>query len=140
MFSGRRYGDVVVAEMDEPIDPIVQNFLNDICASFPEMRPRMDIHEDFMTTSRMQEFAEATTEAFEVGDTARAQAYLSFMSARLNTENAKEFEYIDVSYVENLFWPRETEAARVGWPLVPENLKALYLGFHPRPPWKAYSE
>ena len=118
-------------------DPIVERFLGDICAAFPEMRSRMERHEDFMSTARMQEFAEATTEAFGAGDTRRALDYLGFMSARLSEDNSKEFEYIDVYYVENLFWPRGTEAARVGWPLVPENLKSLYLNFHGRPPLEA---
>lgn len=115
-------------------DPVVQAFLNDICRTFPEIRPWMEQHDDEMPTSKMEAFANATTEAFAQKDIPRALAYLSFMSRRLNPGNSKEFEYIDVYYVENLFWPRETDAARTGWPYVPENLKALYLGFHGRPP------
>ena len=87
-----------------------------------------------MTTSMMEEFANATTEAFERGDPSRGVAYLAFMSSRLDAGNKEEYRFIDVYYVENLFWPRGTEAARIGWPLVPENLKALYLDFHRRPP------
>jgi hypothetical protein len=116
------------------IDPIVEKFLTDICTAFPEIRSRMDRHDDYMTTSKMQEFAEATTEAFASGDTKAAVAYLTFMSKRLNVDNDREYEFIDVYYVENLFWPPGTEAARIGWPLVPENLKRLYLEFHRKPP------
>jgi hypothetical protein len=115
-------------------DPIVEKFLADICAAFPEIRSRMERHDDYMTTSKMQEFAEATTEAFGHGAKETGVAYLAFMSKRLNINQPKEYEFIDVCYVENLFWPHGTDAARVGWPLMPENLKELFLEFHRKPP------
>ena len=94
----------------------------------------MEVHEDFMTTSRMEAFANATTEAFEKGDIRRAMEYLSFMSKRLNKDNSKEYEFIDVYYVEALFFPRGGSAAKIGWRFVPANLKALYVGFHGKAP------
>jgi hypothetical protein len=115
-------------------DPIIDNFLSDICAAFPEILSKMEAHEDYMTASRMEEFANATTAAFSQGDVARGTSYLSFMSERLNVENLKEYEFIDVYYVENLFWPPHSNAATIGWPLVPDNLKTLYLRFHGRSP------
>jgi hypothetical protein len=116
------------------LDPLVVHFLSDICEAFPEVRSRMERHDDYMTTSKMQEFAEATTEAFGRGDCVRAVEYLTFMSERVKDCNPREFEFIDVYYVENLFWPHGTRAAKIGWPMVPANLKELFLGFHSDPP------
>ena len=117
------------------IDPVVAKFLNDICEAFPEIRPRMDKHDDFMTTAKMEEFANATTEAFDEDNTKRAIEYLSFMSRRLNKDShPKEYEFIDVYYMENLFYPQGSLAAKIGWPFVPDNLKALYIGFHGKAP------
>jgi hypothetical protein len=115
-------------------DPIIDKFLSDICTAFPEIRSKMEAHEDFMTASRMEEFANATTDAFSQADVARGMSYLSFMSERLNVANSKEYEAVDVYYVENLFWPPHSDAAKLGWPLVPDNLKALYLRFHGKSP------
>jgi hypothetical protein len=115
-------------------DPVIEQFLSDICMAFPEIRSKMEVHENDMTASRMEEFANATTAAFSQGDVARGMSYLSFMSERLSVENLKEYEFIDVCYVENLFWPQHTDAAKIGWPLVPDNLKTLYLRFHGKSP------
>lgn len=87
-----------------------------------------------MPVARVEEFARETTRAFETGDLARGRAYLAFMAQRLNKDNPVEYEYIDVYYAENLFWPHGSEAARLGWPWVPENLKGLFLEFHRKPP------
>jgi hypothetical protein len=113
---------------------VVVAFLNDICEAFPEMRPLMNRHEQLMTTSKMEEFANETTRAFGVGDTDRAISYLTFMSHQLNPEHKVEYEYIDVYYVENLFWPHGSEAARAGWSHMPENLRELFIKFHGKPP------
>ena len=94
----------------------------------------MEGHDEITTTSRMEEFANATTEAFAKGEIERAEAYLSFMSKRAEECTPIEFEYIDVYYVENLFWPHGTSAARVGWRHVPDNLKKLFVDFHGRSP------
>jgi hypothetical protein len=116
------------------VDPAVQKFLEDICLSFPEIRELMDRHDDYMSTSKMMEFADATTKAFATGDKERGISYMDFMSKRLDPANVREFEYIDVYYVECLFHYRGEPAARLGWPLVPANLKDLYLRFHGIPP------
>lgn len=113
---------------------VITQFLNDICAAFPEVRPLMNRHEQSMPTAKMEAFANETTRAFAVGDLERGTAYLEFMSRRLDPGRKLEFEYIDVYYVEALFWPHGSPAAAVGWPCVPDNLKALFLRFHGRPP------
>ena len=119
-------------------DPIIERFLEDICAAFPEIRPLMDQHEDFMTTSRMEAFATATTLAFSRnGDPDKGKAYLEFMSRRPSCAHPEERKYIDTYYCEHLFWQASEKAIKSGWPLVPENLKALYLSFHGRPPGRA---
>ncbi|WP_064746841.1 DUF7674 family protein [Lysobacter antibioticus] len=113
---------------------LIERFLNDICKAFPEIQPRMERHDSIMLTDRMEQFAIATTEAFAQNDIATGTAYLSFMSKRLLDCSPIEHEYIDVYYVENLFWPHGTDAARTGWPHVPANLKTLFVGFHGRTP------
>lgn len=113
---------------------IIARFISDICTAFPEVRPRINAIPQSMPVARVEEFARETTRAFETGDLARGRAYLAFMAQRLNKANPVEYEYIDVYYVENLFWPHGSEAARLGWPWVPENLKALFLEFHRKPP------
>ncbi|MFC3816254.1 hypothetical protein [Lysobacter sp. GCM10012299] len=113
---------------------IINTFLAEILTAFPEVRARMECHDDYMTTSRMEEFARATTDAFSEGNTERAVEYLAFMSKRLANCSPVELEYMDVYYVESLFWPHGTDAARVGWQHVPENLKELFVEFHGRPP------
>jgi hypothetical protein len=34
-------------------DPVIQQFLDDICSAFPEILPLMEVHEPYMTTSRI---------------------------------------------------------------------------------------
>jgi hypothetical protein len=48
-------------------DPIIEKFLADICTAFPEICPRMERYDDYMTMDKMQAFAEATTEVFRRG-------------------------------------------------------------------------
>jgi len=117
------------------IDKAVSNLLEDICVAFPEVRPLMDKHEDFMTTARMESFADATTLAFSRdGDPKKAAAYLNFMSQRLKNASPPEIELIDVSYAEPLFHGASAKAIAIGWPLVPQNIKDLYLKMWAHPP------
>ena len=41
-----------------------------------------------------------------------------------------EFEFIDVDYVEHLFWKASKSTKEIGWPLVPPKLQELYVKFH----------
>lgn len=112
----------------------IDAFLDEICRTFPEVAPHMERHEIWMRAARMEAFAGATTRAFSRGDTERGRQHLAFMAAKLDTANAQIYEYIDVYYVENLFWDAPQAAVEVGWRCLPENLKDLYLAFHKRPP------
>ncbi len=112
----------------------INNFLNEICNLFPEITPLMEKHEDFMTTSKMEEFANATTKAFENNEVNKAEKYLSYMSKKAISASRKEFEFIDVYYVENLFWATTKEAKELGWQNTPNNLKELYVAFHHKTP------
>ena len=47
-----------------------------------------------------------------------------------NQERTDMVEYIDSYYVEHLFWNATPIGIEIGWPLVPDKLKKLYLDFH----------
>ncbi|MCL1089139.1 hypothetical protein L2744_05855 [Shewanella profunda] len=109
---------------------VIEVFLDEICALFPEVKVRMDLHEDDMTTFKMEAFANATTLAISSGQIELAKTYMDYMDRKLINANPKEFEFIDVYYVEHLFWNATDVARHVGWPLVPSKLKELYVKFH----------
>jgi hypothetical protein len=95
----------------------------------------MDKHDDYMTTSKMEAFGEATTLAFSRnGDPKKGAAYLNFISERLRIATPEESKYIDTNYTEVLFFGATEKAIDIGWPLVPQNLKDLYIKFHGYPP------
>lgn len=71
---------------------------------------------------------------FALGYVEQAQRYLSFMAEKLVNAEAKVIEYIDVYYVETLFWGANSHTIAVGWPLVPVNLQKLYINFHGKAP------
>jgi len=111
-------------------DDIVECFLNEICYTFPEIKPLMDNIDVCMTTSKMEVFAEATCLAFSNGNIELAIKYLSYMDKKLIDSHPKEFEFIDVYYVEHLFWNVSQLTKEIGWPLVPPKLQKLYVKFH----------
>ena len=47
------------------------------------------------------------------------------MAEKLVNAEAKVIEYIDVYYVETLFWGASSHTIGVGWPLVPGNLQSF---------------
>ena len=111
-------------------DDVVQSFLNEICCTFPEIKLLMDDQDESMTTSKMEAYADATCIAFANGNIELAQTYLSYMEQKLVDVHPKEFEFIDVYYVEHLFWQASRATKEIGWPLIPPKLKTLYLNFH----------
>jgi len=111
-------------------DDVVQSFLNEICCTFPEIKPLMDEQEECMTTSKMEAFADATCIAFANDNIELAQKYLSYMELKLVDAQPKAYEFIDVYYVERLFWQSNSATKAIGWPLIPQKLKALYENFH----------
>ena len=71
---------------------------------------------------------------FALGYVEQAQRYLSFIAEKLVNAEAKVIEYIDVYYVETLFWGASSHTIAVGWPLMPGNLQKLYINFHGKAP------
>jgi hypothetical protein len=121
--------------MTKEEEKIIEEFLNEICAHFPEIKPLMDKHEDFMNTSKMEEFANATTRAFGRENTPdRGKEYLEYMSKKLDRSKPIEHKFIDTYYVENLFWDSPKKYVEIGWQHTPNNLKRLYVNFHGKEP------
>ncbi|MGB2742557.1 MAG: hypothetical protein WBC60_18585 [Cognaticolwellia sp.] len=111
-------------------DKIAQHLLDEICTIFPEMIPVMDNHERYMMTSKMEAFADATCKALAQGHIALAEKYLAYIDNKLIDAHSTVFEYIDVYYVEHLFWEATPSTKAIGWPLIPDKLQKLYVNFH----------
>ena len=111
-----------------------KNLLEDICKTFPEVRPLIERLDPHMTTEHMEAFATATTKELGQINPARGVAYLTYMSEKLRIATVERRKFIDVYYVEHLFWQASPVAIKQGWKLVPENLKSLYLAFYGKPP------
>ncbi|WP_162986033.1 DUF7674 family protein [Pseudoalteromonas agarivorans] len=94
----------------------------------------LSIYDEGETTYKMETFSKATTHAFALGYVEQAQRYLSFMAEKLVNTEAKVIEYIDVYYVETLFWGASSHTIAVGWPLMPGSLQKLYINFHGKAP------
>ncbi|KTF09980.1 hypothetical protein Q4540_02585 [Pseudoalteromonas carrageenovora] len=112
----------------------IRQFLKEIRTKFPDVVPLMEKHEKWALTFLMEEFANLTTILFNRGNLEEALEQLQYMSEKLDTATKAEFEYIDVYYTEHLFWKGTKEGIECGWPLVPDNLKKLYLCFHGKAP------
>jgi len=115
-------------------DDVVYNLLNEISVQFPEVKALMSIYDEDETTFKMEAFSKATTHAVTLGNIKQAQRYLNYMAEKLLNADAKVIEYIDVYYVETLFWGASSHTIAVGWPLVPTNLQTLYVNFHGKAP------
>jgi len=112
----------------------IRRFLKEIRTKFPDVVPLMEKHENWALTFLMEEFANLTTILFNQGNLEEALEQLLYISEKLDTATEAEFEYIDVYYTEHLFWKGTKEGIERGWPLVPDNLKKLYLDFHGKAP------
>jgi len=112
----------------------IRRFLNEIRTKFPDVVPLMEKHEKWALAFRMEEFANLTTSLLNQGKTEEALSHLQYMSEKLVGATSAEFEYIDVCYTEHLFWKASKQGIKLGWPLVPSNIKKLYLDFHGKEP------
>ena len=54
-------------------------------------------------------------------------------SRSLATADAAVREYIDVCYVETLMWNLDPQSRKWAWPLIPGNLKRLYVAMWGEP-------
>ncbi|MAP23461.1 MAG: hypothetical protein CL582_21235 [Alteromonadaceae bacterium] len=112
----------------------IRQFLKEICTKFPNVVPLMEKHEKCEHPFLMEEFANLTTILFNQGNLEEALEQLQYMSEKLESASKAEFEYIDVYFTEHLFWKGTQEGIEYGWPMVPDNLKKLYLDFHGKAP------
>ena len=112
----------------------IRRFIKDIQTRFPDTVPLMEKHESWALTFRMEEFANLTTFAFNEHRLSEAEKHLSYMSQKLDSATLAELEYIDTYYVEHLFWKATADGIKSGWPLIPNNLKKLYIDFHGKEP------
>ncbi len=108
----------------------IRRFLKDICKHFPEATPLMEQHEKWAYSYRLEAFSELIKHAFNSGDIDKTVSYLNYMSNKFESASNIEAVYIDVYYVEHLFFSCTAEAIDFGWPLVPKNLQQLYINFH----------
>ncbi|MFZ6770121.1 DUF7674 family protein [Undibacterium sp. Di26W] len=114
------------------IDPSVRRLLLNIMRTFPDVAlhmircARAQRSIAFCATEMVGEFARVTTEAMRHGDKEVAQSHLLFMSELLKTADEKTREYIDVYYVEELFFGLTPQQKKKAWPWLPANLKQLY--------------
>ena len=116
-------------------DEQCENMMEAIRLTFPEVRSTMDARWDaFMHSHRLEDFAALTTRELGKPDPSRGVAYLKFMSSKLRTATVAQRKLIDVSFAEVLFFEAPRKTIVQGWPLVPENIKQLYLAMWGKPP------
>jgi hypothetical protein len=111
-----------------------KKMLQDICSRFPEIRNRVERHEVYMTTSRLEEFSQCTTDALADDDPSNGIAYLNYMSAKYRNATPEGRRFIDTYFVETLFWKSTKKTVNRSWRLIPEPFKDLYIAFHGHPP------
>ena len=112
-----------------------ETLLEAICLAFPEVRSAMDARwEAYMHSNRLEVFADLTTRELGKSDPSRGIAYLKFMSSKLRTAASTQRKFIDVSFAEVLFYNAPRKSVQQGWPLVPANLKQLYIAMWGKSP------
>lgn len=116
-----------------PIHPSVKKLLLNIMKSFPDVAEHMMLiakrHRSIAncTTEMIGEFARLTTQTMRDDNQAVAQSHLRLMSELLKTADEKTREYIDVYYAEELLFGMTPAQKKRAWPLLPANLKQLYV-------------
>jgi hypothetical protein len=121
------------------IDPSVRGLLLGIMRKFPDAaKPMINCAKhrrsvEYSTTAMMEEFSNVTSDAIRRRNEDVARAHLEYISHLLDHADDKVKEYIDVYYVEVLMYDLDDESKRVGWRLIPDNLKELYIGFWGQP-------
>ena len=111
----------------------VKKLLLNIMKSFPDAAEHMMLiaksHRSIAncTTEMVGEFARLTTQAMRDDNRQVAQSHLSLMSELLRTADEETREFIDVYYVEELFYGLTTKQKKHAWPWLPANLKQLYV-------------
>lgn len=78
-------------------------------------------------TGWLERFCDTTNQAMVLRDEDRVQAHLAFIAQQLTEGDDEVRRVIDVGYAENMMSLLDAETKRWAWPLVPQNLKQLYL-------------
>jgi hypothetical protein len=77
----------------------------------------------------LEHFSQLTTDAIKAGQFDHASAHLNLISHLLEGADELAVQCIEVAYVESLLWDiKDRSKKHAGWLLIPENLRALYLG------------
>jgi len=130
-------------------DREIENFIKEIRVKFPDVSINIDnwlehqgyTEDDKMYTSMMEAFSQSTTDHIKEKNTESAQMHLNYISNKLMSASTKEYEYIDVYYVESLMWDIEDKSIlKYGWNLMPNNLKKLYTDMWEKKPFEFYHE
>jgi len=75
----------------------------------------------------LEEFCRCTTNAIAAGEEEIVRAHLAFMSSQLSRGDEATRSAIGVAYVEPLLHELKSERKRWAWPLMPTNVKRLYV-------------
>lgn len=81
----------------------------------------------------LERFSDLTTQAMAARDEPLVRAHLAFMSQQLRSADSDVRKIIDVAYVENLMSGLKADARRWAWPMIPPNLKKLFIDFWGEP-------
>ena len=81
----------------------------------------------------VEAFADVTNMCIRRRDQDEVRKQLDFFSKQLDQGTDTVKNYIDVSYVENLMWDLAPKDKKWVWPLIPENLKKLYVTMWGKP-------
>ncbi len=81
----------------------------------------------------LETFCDTTNAAMSKRDEKAVIAHLSFVSQQLARADEDMLRAIDVAYAENMMCGLDVETKRWAWPLVPANLKRLYVAMWGEP-------
>jgi hypothetical protein len=123
--------------MTMPLRESVARMKAAVAARFPEDAEVVDAQmldfDDDAYEVWLENFCELTNAAMARRDEATVRAHLSYISQQLNEGDEEVTRAVDVAYAENLMWSLNGEGKRWAWPLVPSNLRQLYLNMWGEP-------
>jgi hypothetical protein len=104
----------------------IQALLIAIGKQFPELKKRINKIDQVMTTSRLEEFAKATTEAIAQRNPQYVKSHFDFIEHWLKMATPMQYHFIDVYYAEVLLYGLSDEDKKRGWQLMPSHLRQLH--------------
>lgn len=121
----------------------LKDFFNAVRTNFPEIALKADqIHirrfldDEFeFPYLWFESLSDSLNQEMVAGAAYEKHAKLfAFVADTLSKGASEIHECIDVALVENLFWDVKSVQRKPYWDNLPASLKALYIGFHGRPP------